>query len=82
MDFIWKGDEVHVWSIDRLARSMSDLLSIIKKIHSAGASVEFLSENLKFTGDADQDDPVATLQMHIANACCLFFQRVRCNLAI
>ncbi len=68
LEFIWRGDEVHVWSIDRLARSMSDLLDLIKKIHAAGASVQFISENLKFTGDADQDDPVATLQMHMLGA--------------
>lgn len=65
LEFIWKGDEVHVWSIDRLARSMSDLLDIIKQIHEAGASVHFISENLTFSGDADKDDPIATLQMHL-----------------
>ncbi|SFF14390.1 Site-specific DNA recombinase [Sulfitobacter brevis] len=65
LDFVWQGDEVHVWSIDRLARSMSDLLDIIKQIHEAGASIHFISENLVFSGDADQDDPIATLQMHL-----------------
>jgi DNA invertase Pin-like site-specific DNA recombinase len=65
LEFVWKGDEVHVWSIDRLARSMSDLLDIIKQIHEAGASIHFISENLVFSGDADKDDPIATLQMHL-----------------
>lgn len=65
LEFVWKGDEVHVWSIDRLARSMSDLLDIIKQIHQAGASIHFISENLTFSGDVDKDDPIATLQMHL-----------------
>lgn len=65
LEFVWQGDEVHVWSIDRLARSMGDLLDIIKQIHGAGASIRFVSENLTFSGDADKDDPIATLQMHL-----------------
>lgn len=65
LEFIWKGDEVHIWSIDRLARSMSDLLDIIRQIHEAGASIRFISENLTFSGDADKDDPISTLQMHL-----------------
>nr|WP_170329448.1 recombinase family protein [Ruegeria arenilitoris] len=68
LDFLWMGDEVHVWSIDRLARSMSDLLDILQAISEAGASLHFISENLKFSGSPDQDDAVATLQLHMLGA--------------
>ena len=68
LDFLWIGDEVHVWSIDRLARSMSDLLEVVRKISAAGASVHFISEKLDFSGNPDEDDAVATLQMHMLGA--------------
>lgn len=68
LDFLWMGDEVHIWSIDRLARSMVDLLDIVQAISKAGASVHFISENLKFSDNPDEDDPVAALQMHMIGA--------------
>ncbi|WP_271947811.1 recombinase family protein [Ruegeria faecimaris] len=68
LDFLWVGDEVHVWSIDRLARSMSDLLEIVETISKSGSSVHFISENLKFSGNPDEDDAAATLQMHLLAA--------------
>ncbi|MDC0657410.1 recombinase family protein [Leisingera sp. SS27] len=68
LEFLWTGDEVQVWSIDRLARSMTDLLAIVQRIHDAGASIRFLSENLSFTGQPDKDDPIMTLQMHMLGA--------------
>ncbi len=68
LDFLWVGDEVHVWSIDRLARSMSDLLEIVQTISKSGASIHFISENLKFSGNPDTDDAAATLQMHLLGA--------------
>lgn len=68
LDFLWMGDEVHVWSIDRLARSMSDLLDIVQAISEAGASLHFTSENLNFSGNPNEDDAVATLQLHMLGA--------------
>lgn len=68
LEFLWEGDEVHVWSIDRLARSMSDLLHIVQEIRNAGASLYFISENLKFSGKSDEDDAAALLQMHLLGA--------------
>lgn len=68
LEFLWEGDEVHVWSIDRLARSMSDLLQIVQEIKNAGASLYFISENLKFTGKSEEDDAAAVLQMHLLGA--------------
>ena len=61
--WVRKGDEVHVWSIDRLARNLADLQSISSRINEKGATVRFLSENLTFS--ANDDDPFARLQLQL-----------------
>ncbi len=43
------GDEVFVWSIDRLARSLRDLTDIVDEIANRGASVCFIKEGLTFS---------------------------------
>ena len=58
-----KNDECHIWSIDRLARNLADLQSIISRINQKGATVRFLSENLTFS--ANDDDPFARLQLQL-----------------
>lgn len=45
-----KGDTVNVHSIDRLARNLSDLLSLIEQINGIGASIKFHKESLTFDG--------------------------------
>lgn len=49
---IRKGDVLHVHSIDRLARSLEDLLSLVKGLIAKGVAVRFHKEGLHFTGDA------------------------------
>jgi DNA invertase Pin-like site-specific DNA recombinase len=61
--FVRTGDEVLVHSIDRLARDLRDLQSIITTLNEKGVSVEFISERLVFSGDAS--DPFAQLQLQI-----------------
>lgn len=63
IQWVRNGDEVHVWSIDRLARNLADLQSIISRINDKGATVRFLSENLTFS--ANDDDPFARLQLQL-----------------
>lgn len=41
-----RGDRVIVWKLDRLARSLSDLLRILDRIERAGASISSLTEPL------------------------------------
>lgn len=48
-----KGDTVHVHSIDRLARSLEDLLSLVKGLIGRGVAIRFHKEQLHFTGDAN-----------------------------
>lgn len=48
-----KGDVLHVHSIDRLARSLEDLLALVKGLISRGVAVSFHKEQLHFTGEAN-----------------------------
>jgi DNA invertase Pin-like site-specific DNA recombinase len=60
--YIRDGDEVVVYSIDRLARNLRDLEDIIKEVNSKGASVTFLTERLTFSGS---DDAISTLMLQM-----------------
>lgn len=51
IEFVREGDVVHVHSIDRLARSLQDLLRLVEQINAKGVAVKFHKENLLFTGD-------------------------------
>ena len=64
--FVREGDHIVIWSIDRLARSLSDLQGLIDSINAKGVAVKFVSERLTFS--AAQDDPFARLQLHMMGA--------------
>ena len=64
LDYIRDGDEVRVYSIDRLARDLRDLQSIIEQINEKDATITFLKEKLTFRPSA-QADPFAKLQLHL-----------------
>ena len=64
--FVREGDEVIVYSIDRLARDLRDLQSVIQTLLDKKVSVTFLSERLSFT--ADKDDPFSRLQLQLMGA--------------
>ena len=66
IEFAREGDEVIVWSIDRLARDLRDLQDIISTLGDKGVSVSFLKEKLVFSGDAD--DAFARLQLQMMGA--------------
>ncbi|MCA0943265.1 recombinase family protein [Salipiger pacificus] len=44
------GDELHVYSTDRLARSTRDLLTIVERVKASGATLIFQKESMKFSG--------------------------------
>ena len=60
--FIREGDEVVVFSIDRLARNLRDLEDIITEVNNKGASISFLSEKLTFSGS---EDAMSTLMLQM-----------------
>lgn len=66
IEFAREGDDVIAWSIDRLARDLRDLQTIIQALSEKGGTVTFLSDRLTFT--ADRDDPFSSLQLHSMGA--------------
>lgn len=63
IEFCRDGDVVLIHSLDRLARNLQDMLTIIEKLNSKGVTVKFLSENLNFA--ANSDDIFAKLHLQI-----------------
>ena len=51
IDYVREGDTVHVHSIDRLARNLSDLKELVDMLNGKGVSVHFHKEGMKFNGD-------------------------------
>ena len=60
-----EADTLICHSMDRLARSIVDLRAIVNNLTSRGVAVEFVKENLRFTGD---DSPVAILLLSLIGA--------------
>lgn len=52
LDQLREGDTLVVWKLDRLSRSLSDLLRILEKIDAAGASFRSLTEAIDTAGPA------------------------------
>ena len=63
--FVRDGDTVVVHSMDRLARNLDDLRRIVQKLTRRGVRIEFVKENLTFTGE---DSPMATLMLSVIGA--------------
>ena len=53
MSYCRANDTLICASIDRMSRSLSDLLSLVKELTSRGVRVQFIKENLTFTGNDD-----------------------------
>lgn len=65
LNYVRKGDTLHVHSIDRLARNLRDLQEIIDGLVCKEVAVKFYAENLTFTGD---DSPISKLTLHLMGA--------------
>lgn len=61
-----RGDTFRVHSVDRLARSLSDLLAIVTELLAKGVRVEIVKERLVL--DAADPSPQATLQLQLWGA--------------
>ena len=51
LDFVREGDTIVVHSMDRLARNLVDLRCLVQKTTKRGIHVEFVKDNLTFTGE-------------------------------
>ena len=63
LSFVRAGDEVVVHSIDRLARNLMDLQSIIQELNDKGVTIRFVSESLSFSADGGCAFQTLQLQM-------------------
>lgn len=61
------GSTVVVHSMDRLARSLTDLLAIVEELTGRGVSVQFIKEGKIFKGSATPD-PMDTLMLQMLGA--------------
>ncbi len=64
-----EGDTIVVHSMDRLARNVDDLRRIVQEQTRRGSRVQFIKENLLFTGD---DSPMANLMLTVLGAVAQF----------
>jgi DNA invertase Pin-like site-specific DNA recombinase len=63
--FARRGDTVVVHSMDRLARNLDDLRRIVHTLTGKGVRIEFVKEQLTFTGE---DSPMASLLLSVMGA--------------
>lgn len=65
LDFVCEGDTIVVHSMDRLARNLDDLRTIVKTQTGQGVRIEFIKEGLTFSGE---DSPMAHLLLSVMGA--------------
>lgn len=61
-----EGDSLHVHSIDRLARNLKDLQTLIEALTHKGVTVKFYKEHLTF--EAANSSPMQTLMLQMLGA--------------
>jgi DNA invertase Pin-like site-specific DNA recombinase len=62
LDYIRDGDVLIVHSMDRLARNVMDLKTMVTGLTGKGVHVQFIKENLTFTGE---DSPMSNLLLNL-----------------
>ena len=63
IDYAREGDTVYIYSIDRLARSLTDLKAIINELVSKGVTVKSMKESQTYT--RDKSNPFAEMLLNI-----------------
>ena len=65
MNYVREDDTIIVHSMDRLARNLDNLRQIVQKLNKQNIKIEFLKENLTFTGE---DSPMSNLLLSVMGA--------------
>lgn len=65
LDYVRDGDTVVVHSLDRLARNLDDLRRLVQSLNAKDVKIQFLKENLIFTGE---DSPMSHLLLSVMGA--------------
>lgn len=69
--YLRKGDMLNVYSIDRLARDMRDLLNIVHELQEQQIGITFHKENLVFTSTGGHD-PFQKMMLQMLGAAAEF----------
>lgn len=69
LEYVREGDTIVVHSIDRLARSLVDLLKLVEDLTQRGVHIYFDKEKLEFTGE---DSPSQNLMLQMMGAVAQF----------
>ncbi|MDF3930393.1 MULTISPECIES: recombinase family protein [Pseudomonas] len=69
LEYVREGDTIYVHSIDRLARSLVDLLKLVEDLIKRGVHICFDKEKLEFTGE---DNPTQHLMLSMMGAVAQF----------
>ena len=65
LDYVRDGDLIYVHSMDRLARNLDDLRKLVNDLVSKEVSINFVKENLVFSGD---NNPMSKLLLSVMGA--------------
>ena len=63
IDYSREGDTLHIHSIDRLARNLADLQTLVGRLTDKGVTVKFHKESLTFTCDTTNHMTILMMQM-------------------
>ncbi len=66
--YLRDGDVLHVHSIDRLARNLMDLQTLVSELTGRGVEVRFHTEGLTFNANASANDPMQMLLFQVMGA--------------
>lgn len=69
LHYVRDGDTIVIHSMDRLARNLDDLRQIVNTQTKRGICVQFIKENLTFTGE---DSPMSNLMLSVLGAVAQF----------
>lgn len=69
---IREGDEITCLSMDRLSRSLADLIKLVEEITAKGAKITFQKENMTFT--PNKKDPFQNLMLSMLGAINQFYR--------
>jgi DNA invertase Pin-like site-specific DNA recombinase len=65
LEYVREGDTVIVHSMDRLGRNLDDLRKVVRELTGRKVKVQFIKENLIFSGDAN---PMSLLLLSMMGA--------------
>lgn len=65
LNYVREDDVIIVHSMDRLARNLDDLRQIVQKLTNKKIQIQFIKENLIFTGE---DSPISQLLLSVMGA--------------